>query len=248
MDDLEQQEEEKPETKKEVKDEGLAQFKNPQELLKAYKELQGAFTRTSQENKLLKQMEAELQEMKERMKLTQASQVPPQMPGNFEEQYLDNPQQAIQEAVLFSRITEVLEDEQEKIPEEFQERYAYAQRVVTQYPNLSKSARGIKKAFELGDKLRKDMLKQSTSMALESVFGEPLSDEEITRLRKLVKGDKVVNETKSNSNAYMPDTSTSTRKSDTRSEPDADDKIRSAAKKGDVDGVLNTMFRDMMAQ
>jgi Tfp pilus assembly protein PilV len=32
----------------------LAQFKTPEDLLKSYKEVQGAFTRTSQENKALK--------------------------------------------------------------------------------------------------------------------------------------------------------------------------------------------------
>ena len=231
--------------KKEVQRD-LAQFKDEQALLKGYKELQAFATKTSQENKMLK---AKIQEVEEQISLSQVPSQPAQIPG-FEERYVDDPQGAIQEAVLLQRTTEILEDEQEKDPQGFNERYAYAQRVIQQYPNLGMSARGIKKAFELGDKLKKDMLKQTTNMALESVFGEALTEEEQQRLIKLVKGDKRIKGNKPNkSDAYMPDTSMSNRRSsDARPETDAETKQSEAAAQGDVDGVLDAMFQDIVAE
>ena len=245
---LEEKPVEKPVEKEPKEKKNLAQFKSEAELLKAYKELQGAFTRTSQENKDLKAITEELKTLKEQISLSQQQTFTPEMPANFDEQYIENPHKAIQDAVLFNRVQEVLEDEQESNPQEFPLRYDYAQRVISQYPNLAKSGRGVAKAFKLGDKLRKDALKQSTSIAIASIFGEPLNDEEIAKLKALVKGDKTItdNKNKSNSNAYMPDTSILTRNR-TGTKPDADDEIIIAKNKGDVDGVLNGIFKTLVA-
>lgn len=246
---LEEKPVEKAVEKESKEKKNLAQFKSEAELLKAYKELQGAFTRTSQENKDLKAITEELKTLKEQISLSQQQTFTPEMPANFDEQYIENPHKAIQDAVLFNRVQEVLEDEQESNPQEFPLRYDYAQRVISQYPNLAKSGRGVTKAFKLGDKLRKDALKQSTSMAIASIFGEPLNDEEIAKLKALVKGDKTItdNKNKINLNAYMPDTSSLTRNRP-ESTTAANDDIKSTAKKGDVDGVLNKMFETIMAE
>lgn len=251
VEDLKNQEEEKA-AKVEIKEieekkQDLAQFKTPEDLLKGYKELQGAYTRASQKNK---ELDAKIKDIEERMVLSQQQPVQQENPAQFNDQYLENPHAAVQAAVLRQRIQETLEEEQEKNPQEFMDRYGFAQRVISQYPQLAQSGRGVAKAFQLGDKLRKDALKQSTSMALESVFGGPLSDEEITRLQKLIKGDKDLTQIKTNLNdAYMPDTSTSTRQSSTTERKvDSKSVIAEKVDKGDVDGVLSEMFRNIMAE
>jgi len=238
--------EEKPKETAKVKEEvkhDLAQFKTPEDLLKSYKELQAAYTKTSQAYKTL---EGKTKELEEQISL---SRTPTNYnTGNQEFDY-ENPSATINELVTLRLVTDVLEDERDKDVQAFDERYAFAQRVINQYPNLKESSRGVKKAFELGDKLRKDALKQSTSKALETVFGEPLNDEAIARLRSLVKGDSIVKETKNNSNAYMPDTTMSNRhSSNSDSRPDSAAEIKDSVKKGDVDGVLNEIFNTILGE
>jgi len=233
----------------------LGQFKNPKDLLKSYKEIQAAFTRVTQENKSHKEKELELAQLREQVELLRSSANRPihQEPQKrFDEAFVENPEAAIQQqitrTVMTSRIAEVLEDEADKNREDFNERYAYAQQVAQQYPQLATSPTGVKKLFQFGDKLRQDALKKNASKALESIFGEPLNDEEISKLRKMVKGDKAIAKTNNNSDAYMPDTSTSTRKgndTDNRSTPDHE--LKEAVEQGDVDGAIAAIFKRQLA-
>jgi len=230
----------------------LAQFKNTKDLLKSYKEIQGYTTRVSQENKGLKD---ELAGLKEQIELSRpASQTyqPPQSNKSFDESFLENAEGAVDamvtRRVMTTRIAEVLEEEAEKGKGEFQERYAYAQSVAREYPNLATTPGGVKKLFQLGDKLRTEHLKRNAGKALESIFGEPLSEEEITKLRTLVKGEKA-KKTTNNTDAYMPDTSTSTRTGSTDDQKQTSEAdIEKAAKAGDVDGVLRAKFAQLMAE
>ena len=224
----------------------LGQFKNPKDLLKSYKEIQAAFTKYAQENKSYKEQLAQAHEELELAKLgagqTQQSNYDPQD---------ETIEQRINRTVATQRIAEILEEEAEVNKAEFQERYAYAQMVAREYPQLSTSARGVKKLFQLGDKLRQDNLRKNAGKALESIFGEPLSEEEISKLRALVKGDKAVQQlTKQNiSNAYMPDASTSTKLgSDQDRKPNYDERISESAKKGDVDGTIEALFQGVLAE
>jgi len=234
----------------------LGQFKNPKDLLKSYKEIQGAFTRITQEKKASEQKMKELEEQLELLKNNPAQQVypPPQVPQKaFDQQFMENPEaaivQQISKVVATQRIAEVLEEEADKNKPEFQERYAYAQMVAREYPNLSQSAQGVKKLFQLGDKLRTEQLKKSAGKALESIFGEPLAEEEINRLRTLVKGDKQAQKLNNTSNAYMPDTSTSIRSGATTDQSrDASLEINESIRKGDVDGVLKAKFASLLAE
>jgi hypothetical protein len=231
--------------KEDVKDD-LAQFKDPQSLLKAYKELQGTFTKTSQKNKTL---EARIGELEDQIKLstnTGAIQRDPQI----DEHYYEDPQAAVHQIVLTQRIAEVLEEEQEASsdPRDFQERYSYAQRVIQQYPNLAQTANGIKKAFKAGDKLRAESLKQSSNKLIETIFGEPLNEDEIENLKSFVKG-KPKQTKNNNSNAYMPDTDTTNNRTQNQNQKiDNSDKISQSREKGDVDGVLEGIFSKIMAE
>ena len=237
----------------------LAQFKNPKDLLKSYKEIQAAFTRVSQDNKNYKIMEQQLAEMKEQLELARlAQQAPqPQQQRSFNETYQENPEMAIeqriQQTVATTRIAEVLEElsfdkDGHKDPE-FDERYAYAKMVSQQYPQLATTGIGVKKLFELGDKLRKENLKKTYGRALESIFGSPLSEEESARLIKLVKGDKVVQKLNNQSDAYMPDTSTSTKiGSELDQKPNFETRINESVKKGDVDGTIDALIKGQLAR
>jgi len=222
----------------------LGQFKNPKDLLKSYKEVQAAFTKVTQENKSYKEQMAKIQEEMELARLN-AQQIPVQQP-QFHDAY--NEQASLAKEYNLMRIAEILEEENEKNPSEFQERYAYAQMVSRQYPNLSVTPRGVKKLFEMGDKLKVENLKKGTSKALESIFGEPLGEEAITKLRTLVKGESQ-KQPQSNMNAYMPDTSTSTRSgADQNQKPTLDRQIGESAEKGDVDGVIKSVFKKALAE
>lgn len=229
----------------------LGQFKNPKDLLKSYKEIQAAFTKVTQENKAAKE---QLAQMQEQIELSRYNAPPMQEPQFQQQQQYSDPdialQQTIQRSVATQRIAEVLEEEAEANRAEFQERYAYAQMVSKEYPQLSQSARGVKKLFQLGDKLRQENLRKNAGKALEAVFGEPLTEEETNKLRQLVKGDKGIIKPQTNiNNAYMPDTSTSTRTgSDLTKTSDAESEMQDAVKKGDVDGTIDALFKGILAE
>jgi len=256
--DLEAQNQDKePKQDQEIKD----QFKDDEARKKAYKELQGFSTKVSQENKALKErlaaLEAQFSATKEQQDLLKF-QLPPvqQQNKNFDDIWMENPENAIRQKVMeqvnLSRIEEVLQDEEGKNQEEFQERYAYADMLAKnpQYAHLAKTPAGIRKLFELGDKLRTERLKTSFRKSLELGFGEPVTDEEIAKFKTIIKGNQQTNnQTNNNANAYMPDSSTSTMTGAGQNQGnDASAKIREAANKGDLDGVLNEMFTDILAE
>jgi len=218
-------------------------------VLKSYKEIQAFATRVSQENKSFKEQMAQLNEQIELAKLgagqPQMQVQPPQQQYGYEEDV----DQKVMRLVSTQRIAETLEEEADKNKPEFQERYAYAQMVSREYPQLATTSRGVKKLFELGDKLRQDNLRKSAGKALESIFGEPLNDEEINKLRTMVKGDKAIKQRTDQTNAYMPDTSTSTKSgSDQNQKPNTELKIKEFVQKGDVDGVIDALFEGVLAE
>jgi len=228
----------------------FGQFKSPEEVLKGYKEVQSFATKVSQENKTLKEQLQSMQEQIELARLSQQQQT--YYPQQQQQMSQQEPtlEQNIDRIVAVREISNVLEEEAEKNRAEFQERYAYAQMVSREYPQLATSRRGVQKLFQLGDKLRQDNLKKNASRALESILGSPLGEEEINKLRTMVKGDKAIPLNQQfNSNAYMPDTSTSTKSgSDQNRNPNVELEIDESAKKGDVDGVINALFRKHLAE
>lgn len=227
----------------------LGQFKNPKDLLKSYKEIQAAFTRVTQENKSFKEQQAKLSEEVDLMRYQAPIYQQPQQPAQQFDMNEDIDVR-IQKTVAVQRIAEVLEEEAEKNRGEFQERYAYAQMIAREYPQLSSSSRGVKKLFELGDKRRNEDLRKNAGKALESMFGEPIGEEEIARLKTLIKGTKSqTQQSQSNLNAYMPDTSTSTQTGQTQNRnQNTEAAIDEAVKKGDVDGTISALFKGLMAE
>jgi len=240
------------ETKEKPRNE-LGQFKSQEDLLKGYKEVQGFSTKVSQENKLLKEQLAALKEQQEAA-IYQAPQPQPQQSKSFDEEWMEDPQKAIAtqvaRGVTEARIKDVFDDEMSKNMAEYQERYAYANMVSQnpQYQHLSTTPQGIRQLFKMGDKLRKENLTKNISVGLESLFGEPLDEEQITNLRELVKGKKT-KQKQTNNNAYMPDIDTSTiTGSEQNQKPGYDVKMTEAVKKGDVDGTIDALFKGILAE
>jgi len=247
IDDLKKTADKEPQqTQTQTQDLDLGQFKNPKDLLKSYKEIQSWATKISQEKK---DLERQLAEEREQRELAQYQPPVQQVPQNtiFNNQIQpDQPQYMTREEFATSRIAEVLEEEAHKDGKpdpDFRERYAFAQMMASEYPNLARTPVGVRKLFELGDKRRMESLRKNANKALESIFGGPLNDEETQRLVKLVKGDKATQQQTSNLNAYMPDTSTSTMSGQNQNQlPNADLKIKESVKKGDVDGVIRGLL------
>lgn len=235
----------------------LAQFKNPKDMLKSYKEIQGAFTRVAQENKTFTEREnalkAEVQAMREQMEMIslQNQRQPVQQPTqDFDEMFIQNPRQAVEvladrkatEKVMQARVMEVLEEENIKNPSEFNERYQYVQALSRQYPQLVTSAPGVRKLFQMADKFRVDDVKKNAARAISSLFGTEVDMEKLKVL---------LQKAPANSNnpnlAYMPDSGGTVSRSG--SEPanvNFDQKISEAVGKGDVDSVLSGLFQKQL--
>ena len=239
----------------------LGQFKTQEDLLKAYKELQGAFTRVSQENKALKEhggnsdrvaeLEAQLESMREEAELMRLQGQPQANTGqkSFDESWMQSPEATIDERVqaqlAIARINDVLEDENMKNPEEYPQRYKEADALATRYPQLAKTPQGVRKLFKMADEIRNRSMRQMSAKTLEYLFGETPSEEQLAKLKEFVVGGKKSN--KSNNDAYMPDSSTSTRRSADDDATADKRRMEKAAESGDVDGVLGEMFRDILA-
>ena len=223
----------------------LGQFKSKEELLKGYKELQGFSTTTSQENKTLKEKIAQMEREQE---LSQAGQQTFQPPGqqqtDFDNTFVENPQGAIAEQVRLQRVAEILEEEQMKKPDDFQERY----------PNLTKTPAGVKKLFEEADKVRVEQAKTNAHRSFNLLFGVDPTEENIQKFRQAmgITGDQT-NQTQQQitdvGNAYMPDSTSSTRTgADTDTKPNFDQKIQKAVDEGDVDATLDNLFARQLSE
>lgn len=238
----------------------LGQFKTAQDLLKSYKEIQGAFTKVSQENKGLaeqaaatQQLKDELDSLRQQQELSSYNAPTQNQQKSFDESWMENPEQTIaqqvQEQLNLARINDVLESEDVSNPSEFQERYAYVDMLARnpQYAPLAKTPAGVKRLFKEADKLRESNLKNTLGKALSFLNdGNALSEEQLAKAKKTLFGE--TKQTNQNNDAYMPDGSTSTKSgSDQNQNQDSSVPIREAVKKGDVDGVLDEMFKDLMA-
>lgn len=240
----------------------LGQFKTPKDMLKSYKEIQGYTTRVSQENKTLKQQQEqkdmEIAKLKEAIEMAQLQYQQPsyQQPGpqqpqkTFDDMFIQNPEQAIdykainaaRKEIETARIADLLEEERVKNPEEFMERYAYAQQMAKYYPQLSMSKTGVSKLFQMADRQRDEDVKRNAHRALKKLFGD---DVDLERFKAVLKADgheppKSVDK----SLAYMPDTTMSTRSgSESGVGKSVEWHIQNAADKGDVDQVLQNVFK-----
>jgi hypothetical protein len=235
----------------------LGQFKTQEDLVTSYKELQGFSTRVAQENKELKdnlaKTQAQFTEQMELMKYQRPVQnvQPPQR--DFDSMFIENPQQAVASVaaqmvhtqMMQSRVAEALEVEHIKNPSEYQERFAYAQQLSIQYPQLTQSAPGIRKLFEMADKFRKEDYQKKGMAFVKAVIGE---DADFDKFKVLLRKEEAGKLTQTN-NAYMPDTSSSSRSgtdSDTR-KTGYDTEIQASVAKGDVDNVIANLFRQKLA-
>ncbi len=227
---------------------------NTEALLKSYKEIQGFATKVSQENK---KYDETLKQMQEQFELLRMNQAQPQyatqqQPGNdFDSQFIANPQQAVASVVdqrarqmfVQTQIETSLQEEQLKNPTEFQERYNFALQVKNQYPHLAQSPAGVKKLFELGDKLRQEEIKRQSLRAIQAFFGDDVDPEQIRALIKKTSPNPNLNPNL----AYMPDSTLSNRTgAETGNQRTYTNEIQSAVAKGDVDSVLKNTFQEIL--
>jgi len=236
-----------------------AQFKNKdgslnhEALLKSYKEIQGAYTKTTQERKTLQeqfqQYQRQIQEQMELQRLASIQQ--PQLPAeDFDSKFIQDPKvaiegvvkQQVQSGMLQAQIEGVLAEEASKDPENFQERYSYAMQMRNQFPYLTQSAMGVKKLFQIADQVRKDTMIKQSHRAVRMLFGD---DVDMDKLRALAKKnpDSPLNQ----SLAYMPDTSSSSRTGAESGAPKGREaEIHESVAKGDVDAVIKNVFRQAL--
>ena len=252
----------KPEESKKNDDMDLGQFKNPKDMLKSYKEIQGAFTRTSQEKKELEEKIAKLEEQMEMAKYRSPGPgyTPPENLKDFDELLSEDPRKAIESVVTNTartmRIAEVLEEIQEQDPENFQSRYNYAQSLSQnpQYAHLANSPVGIRKLFKAGDQLREQESKKNASKALEAILGGPVDEQKIAKLREamgLTSKQPNKQQTTQLGDVYMPDTSDTYRPGpETLSDAKKNysEAARKAEQEGDIDGVIEAAFGKALAE
>ena len=188
--------------------EGDQTFKTFEDALEGYKNIQGAYTKATQENKELR---GEMAEVREQVQLMQMNQPAPaqqaQPVQDFETQYIQNPEQAItqtvdqrvSEGVKQATIAATLDEISLENPAEFQERYAFAQSLSNQYPQLTNSSAGVKKLFAMGDKLRTESLRKNAQKSIDLMYGDGASE----KIQGLLNVAPPV--TQNTNNAYMPD-------------------------------------------
>ena len=228
---------------------------NQEALLKSYREIQGYTTKVSQENK---QFNDQIQQLTEQMEILRLSQGHGQMPQqvapekDFDSLFIDNPQSAVEgvaehkarQIFLQTQIESVLAEEQVKNPNEFNERYNFAMALKNQFPQLTRSAAGVKKLFEIADNARKEELKRQSYRAVQVLFGD---DVDLEKLKALAKKTPVNTATNPNL-AYMPDTTHGTRTDAGTRTPQAGAAIDEAVQKGDADRVIQEIFKQTLAR
>jgi len=248
VDDLAKQEKDTPtgEMNRPKSDEvlDLGQFKNPKDLLKSYKEVQGAFTNVTQS---IKEKEAEIQRLQEELELSRGAQHPYQDPVvNQNYNSYEDPELTVARQVNQTLIANVLRKEESKNRNEFHERYAYVQMLAKQYPHLAQTPDGVETLFEKSDRVREERMKVASQRALESVFGQPLNEGQLKKLKETIgitESTKTETQQTNALDAYMPDTSSASRnRTGLDNQKDYDSKITEAAEKGDIDATLQNVF------
>ena len=258
---LQQEQSEEQQQSEEKKEPDLGQFKDPQAMFKSYKEIQGAYTKTTQENKELKE---ELEKIREQQEMSRYNPpaghnvTQPVEDENFDDLIVENPRKAIESvnAATYQkmRVQEVLEEIQYEDPEAFQSRYSYSQSLSQnpQYAHMANSPVGVRRLFKLGDQLREQESKKNASKALEAILGGPVDDQKIAKLRGVLGMEQQQQQTDTQlGNVYMPDTSDTYRPgldAQVDKGKDFDKKIAEATADGDIDGVIAAAFGKALAE
>ena len=234
----------------------LGQFKDEAALLEGYKNVQGFATRVSQENKELKDRIAAIEAEQAEARNVPAAR-PDTTPNVDYETLVDNPGKTIVDIVRSEQVNSVLVDLEVESLEDptlppYNERFQWAQSISNQpqFAHLVKSPSGIRKLFKMGDKERERQYKTSAHKSLEMILGAPVDDEVIERFKKTLGVDKRKETKPSTSNAYMPDSSTSTYRpgSETAQRTNHDTAIADSASKGDMAGTIENIFQKALAK
>lgn len=226
---------------------------NVEALVQAYKGIQGGYTKATQENKTINDQLKQMQEQFEMLRYQQPPQyAAPQPTGNdFDSKFIANPQSAVEgvaeqkarNVFIMAQIENVLQEEQIKNPEEYQERYAYVSMLKNQYPNLVQSAPGVKKLFELADRARQEDLKRKAHQSVKYLFGDDVDMDKLKVLLAKSPGNP------NNPNlAYMPDGTLSNRTGSDTGNKNLSVDTQAAVAKGDVDSVIGNVFKEALSR
>jgi len=240
---VDQPDKDQEEQKEEPKEQPAKLFKSLEDAETGYVNVQGAYTKVTQENKELREQLERISEQVQLMQLGQ-TQAPPPAPEfdpyseNAGEQLNGLVSQKVHQEIAQAQIAATLEEINLQNPEEFQDRYAYAKLLSQRHPNLVTSPAGVKKLFELGDKQRTEDMRRNAQKSVSMLFGDDIDIEKLRTLIRKDPGQPNIN------NAYMPDTTQSTRTEPVAASHDA--QMSRAEAEGDIDGVIDGLFKKVL--
>ena len=222
-------------------------FKTFEDAIEGYRNVQGAYTKSTQENKELREEMAQIQEQMSLMQFHQPQAQAQPQPQDFDSQYIQDPEKAIEskvsqsvaEQVQQAQVATALNELQVENPAEFNERYHYAQVVSKDYPQLVTSPAGVKKLFEMGDKRRVEDMRRNAQQSINLLFG---GNVDMDKLQQLVEKNPQP-QTQDTNQAYMPDTTQSTGPTPG---PEAGTTIAKAVQEGDIDTVIEETLRQAL--
>lgn len=231
-------------------------FKKEEDLVKGYKEIQGFATKVSQENKALKEEMARLQEERNIANIRPVNATPSM--GEFDVNTLiDKPREVIssviQEQLIIKDTAEILEEEINKVNGNtvvFQNKYNVVRQISNdpRYSHLTKSKAGVRKMFEMAGKYMEQSMKTNARQALETLIGGPVDDEGMAKFSEMIRSKKQQQQTSQQANnAYMPEVTMGTHTVENQ-KISVDTDIKNAVDKGDVDAVLQGLFKKALAK
>ena len=226
----------------------LEKFKDPEDMLKYGKEIQGYATKVVEEKKAVEEELARIRQEKEDLEF--GSPTYPTQPSQptTEETPDDYINRTVGERVVIERMKEVFEDEREKNPREFGQRWQAVQGLAhanQKYSAMSQTAKGVRALFKKADEEIAAQYRSAAIRAIEDIPDDlPLEQAERVRT-KLSKLLNITPATKTPSpGGYMPETTGASRVEPAPANIDAE--IAKAQSEGDVDTVTKLLFKKQL--
>ncbi len=239
-------------------------FKGTKELMQGYKDIQGAFTKLTQDTKqkddTISQLQQQIQDLKREKELNTPSPFFMQQDQNQtttqpSDTFYSGDESAVRQTSAQTyqtmRIAEVLEEEHLKDQPNFMGRYGAVQVLAQQYPHLKSTGAGVRKLFQLADEQIEKDRKNAAYKGLETLLGRQPTDEDLSKFRQSfgepqtdqTQTTQMTQTTQTKDNAYMPDTTFSSRTGVEQTKIDYDAEIEKATAEGDYEKVTQLTFQ-----
>lgn len=219
----------------------LEKFKNPKDMLKYGKEIQGFATKVVEDRKKIEEELAQLKQEKEELEYGQPQQFSQPAAEETPDDYINR---MVGERVALERMKEVIEEEREKNPKEFVQRWGTVKMLADTNPTylaMSQTAKGVQKLFKKADEKIAAQYRSAAVRAIEDIPDDLPSEQAAMVKQKLNKLIGITPPTQTPSpGAYMPETTGASRTEP--APPNYDDEIAKAVKDGDVDKVAKLEF------